>query len=60
MILSDWCIYCMAALMAACKYKVMVKVEAGKMIYCISFTETNKGKLVGGCYDGKKYKFMGN
>ena len=58
MILSDLCIYCMAALMAACRYKVIVKVVAGKMIYCILFT--NKGELVGSFYGGKKYKLMGN
>ena len=60
MILSDLCIYCMAALMAACRYEVVVKLVAGKMIHCILFTETNKGKLVGSFYGGKKYKFMGN
>ena len=60
MILSDLCIYCMAAFMVACTYRVIVKVAAGKIIYCILFTETIKGELVGSFYGGKKYKLMGN
>ena len=52
MILSDLCIYCMAAFMVVCGYKFIVKVVAGKIIYCILFTEANKAELVGGFYGG--------
>ena len=54
MISNDSCIQCLAALVAACGYKVIVKVVARKMIYCIFSTKKNKGELVGSFYGGRK------
>ena len=53
-------IQCLAALVVACVYKVIVKVVAGEIfIYCIFPTKIHEGELVGGFYGGKKVEVNG-
>ena len=60
MILNDSCVQCLVALVAACAYKVIVKVAAGEMfIYCILPTKIHERELVGGFYGDKKIEVNG-
>ena len=60
MFLDDSCIQCLATLVAACGYKVIVKVAAGKIfIYCILSTKYIRENELVAFMAARKYKLMG-